>query len=106
MQLAKAHSLRTRVYVDGYNFYYGCLKRSAFKWLDLRVLAEQILANVPYERDGKPCAYQFAVPAVKFFTAPILRAFAKSDDSIASQGYYHDALAAYLGEQLSIINGF
>ena len=25
---------RTRVYVDGYNLYYGCLKGSPHKWLD------------------------------------------------------------------------
>ncbi|TMO39732.1 hypothetical protein CWC26_06870 [Pseudoalteromonas sp. S4488] len=23
----------TRVYIDGYNFYYGCLKCTNFKWL-------------------------------------------------------------------------
>ena len=26
--------LRTRVYVDGFNLYYGALKDTAFKWLD------------------------------------------------------------------------
>ena len=24
----------TNVYIDGFNFYYGCVKRTAFKWLD------------------------------------------------------------------------
>jgi hypothetical protein len=26
---------RTNVYVDGFNLYYGCLKFSAWKWLDI-----------------------------------------------------------------------
>ena len=29
-----AGALRTRLYVDGYNLYYGCLKNTADKWLD------------------------------------------------------------------------
>lgn len=29
--------LRTRVYIDGYNLYYGCLKGTPYKWLDLLV---------------------------------------------------------------------
>ena len=27
--------MRTFVYVDGFNLYYGALKRSSWKWLDL-----------------------------------------------------------------------
>ena len=32
--------MRTNVYVDGFNLYYGALKGTPFKWLDLRLLAE------------------------------------------------------------------
>ena len=28
------YPMRTRVYVDGFNLYYGALKDTAFKWLD------------------------------------------------------------------------
>ncbi|MCA0903221.1 NYN domain-containing protein [Qipengyuania aquimaris] len=31
--------MRTRVYVDGYNLYYACLKRSPHKWLNIHQLA-------------------------------------------------------------------
>jgi len=31
--------MRTRVYVDGYNLYYACLKRSPYKWLNVFQLA-------------------------------------------------------------------
>ncbi len=76
-------ALRTRVYVDGYNLYYGCLKNTADKWLDLRALVERVLANVPYERSGEPVSYEFCAPAIKYFTAPILSSFARSEDSVA-----------------------
>ena len=51
--------LRTLVYVDGFNLYYGALKGSAWKWLDLVALAEQTLA--PHHE----------IVAVKYFTARV-----------------------------------
>ena len=35
----------TNVYVDGFNLYYGCLKGSPHKWLDLERLCCQLLAS-------------------------------------------------------------
>ncbi len=35
--------MRTIVYVDGFNLYYGCLKNTQYKWLDLPLLFENIL---------------------------------------------------------------
>ena len=35
----------TSVYVDGFNLYYGALKRTRFKWLDLRRMVEQVFPN-------------------------------------------------------------
>ncbi len=35
--------MRTFVYVDGFNLYYGALKGTPFKWLDLVALFEKIL---------------------------------------------------------------
>ena len=32
--------LKTRIYLDGYNFYYGCLKGTPYKWLDPVILFE------------------------------------------------------------------
>ena len=29
--------MRVNVYVDGFNFYYGCLRATPYKWLDLAV---------------------------------------------------------------------
>jgi hypothetical protein len=27
--------MRTHVYIDGFNFYYGCVKGTPYKWLNL-----------------------------------------------------------------------
>jgi hypothetical protein len=89
-------ALRTRVYIDGYNLYYGCLKKSPHKWLDVRALTQRILANIPYGRDGVPMRYRLQTPAIKYFTADILKAFARSDDSAPCQEHYHSALSGHL----------
>jgi 6-hydroxy-3-succinoylpyridine 3-monooxygenase len=99
-------ALRTRVYIDGYNLYYGCLKNTANKWLDLRELIVCVLANVPYELNGERVNYEFGSPAIKYFTAPILTSFARSEDSVPSQAQYHTALRGHLGNQIEIITGY
>lgn len=48
---------KVNVYVDGYNLYYGSLKKTPYKWLDLAALAAQLL---PGEM----------VRQVQYFTAP------------------------------------
>lgn len=48
--------MRTNVYVDGFNLYYGCLKRTPHRWLDVVALAR---ALVP----------QHTVGRVRYFTA-------------------------------------
>ena len=35
--------LRTVVYVDGFNLYYGCLKDSPYRWLDISALCSHLL---------------------------------------------------------------
>ena len=35
--------MKTNVYVDGFNLYYGCLKRTPHKWLDIAKLCRLIL---------------------------------------------------------------
>ncbi len=53
-------ALRTHIYVDGLNLYYGCLKGTKFKWLDLVELFSVIL---PAEYD---------IQKVNYFTAQVL----------------------------------
>ena len=35
--------MRTRVYVDGYNLFYACLKGSPYKWLNVYSLVDTLL---------------------------------------------------------------
>lgn len=42
--------LKTFVYVDGFNLYYGCLKGSAYKWLNIPELCDKILPNNKIEK--------------------------------------------------------
>lgn len=62
--MADPKILRTRVYVDGYNFYYGCLKRTNFKWLDLKSLFDSLLKTVFLEIDGLSAQFELQTPAI------------------------------------------
>jgi len=78
--------LRTRIYIDGYNLYYGCLKGTHLKWLDLLTLFEKsILPSVTATVDGQSVDSDLQAVAIKFFTAPILEQAAKAHDSIQCQ---------------------
>ncbi len=35
--------LQTNVYIDGFNLYYGCLKGTPYRWLDLVALCRRLL---------------------------------------------------------------
>ena len=50
---------RTIVYIDGFNFYYGAVRRTALKWLDYRALSGLLLPN--HQIDG-----------IKYFTARVI----------------------------------
>lgn len=52
-------SLRTYIYVDGFNFYYGKLKNSSYKWLDLETF---------FTKSLKP---NNQILKIKYFTARI-----------------------------------
>jgi len=104
--MEKESALRTRVYIDGYNLYYGCLKKSPHKWLDVRALVERILSGILFEQNGQVVSYSFQSPAIKHFSAPILAMFASAEDSVACQNQYYSALRAHLGDDFQLINGY
>lgn len=47
------------IYVDGFNLYYGCLKGTPYKWLDLEALARRLLPNDEINR-------------IRYFTAKVV----------------------------------
>lgn len=87
----------TAVYIDGYNLYYGRLRGTAFKWLDVVHLFDTLLA----QRDQNECLVK-----VKLFTAHALATFATHGAaSVEAQAAYHRALKSKYGERLEIIYG-
>ena len=43
--------MKTNFYIDGFNLYYGVLKRTPNKWLDLSNLFSKILPNAQNKQD-------------------------------------------------------
>ena len=91
--------LRTKVYVDGYNLYYGCLKGTKHKWLDLHILFNNHI--IPSSAISKS-----ELTGIKFFTAPILEKVSKAQDSVSSQMLYHNALEKLYPNEVQIIKGY
>lgn len=50
---------RTNVYIDGFNFYYGLLRSSPYKWLNLQTLFEDLFNK------------QNEIHTIKYFTARV-----------------------------------
>src|SRR5215208_1072651 len=48
--------MKTNVYIDGFNFYYGCIKNTPFHWLDFAKMCQLLLPNDHIHR-------------IKYFTA-------------------------------------
>jgi uncharacterized LabA/DUF88 family protein len=90
--------MKTICYVDGYNLYYGCLKNTAYKWLDLQQLFAQLLHQQNPDTE---------IVAIKFFTAPVITKFATHGDlAQSSQQRYHHALETLYPDSIHIINGY
>lgn len=101
--------LRTRIYIDGYNLYYGCLRKSPFKWLDVLTLFEsKIIPSILYQptADADPAEMELVTDsAVKYFTAKIVESAAKAPDSVSSQAHYHNALTKTWGGRVEFVWG-
>lgn len=89
--------MKTNIYIDGYNFYYGLLKNSEYKWLDLVSLFQRLVT------EQNP---QALVHHLHFFTAPCLGRFSQHGNaSQQAQDAYQRALTA-LYPNVNIHNGF
>ncbi len=78
--------MRTIAYVDGFNLFFGCLKGTTYKWLDLVRLIETIL----HIQDPNSVLVQ-----VNYFTAPIKAKLAsRGQEATQAQQTYHRALEA------------
>lgn len=107
--LPELEPLRTRIYIDGYNFYYGCLRGTPYKWLDLLPLFENHILPSALLKDGDGHIRQSALlpsPSIKFFTAKIIESVARSTDSVSSQARYHTALRKLHDGRIELIEGY
>jgi uncharacterized LabA/DUF88 family protein len=76
---------RTVIYVDGFNLYYGCLKNTPYKWLDLKVLFSKLLDK------------SHDIKKIKYFTAHISNRPGNNEARL-KQRYYLLALAQHIPE--------
>ncbi|WP_269216595.1 MULTISPECIES: NYN domain-containing protein [Pseudomonas] len=101
--------LRTRVYIDGYNFYYGCLKGTAYKWLDPLALFEKHVLPSALIKDRNNLVRRSVLltcPSIKFFTAKIIETVARAPDSVSSQARYHTALRKLYQDRIELVEGY
>lgn len=82
--------MRTSIYVDGFNLYYGCLKGTPYRWLDPKALATKLL------RPGHE------IGCIKYFTAKV-RSFPNKPNAPARQDAYIRALRSL--PELEVIYG-
>jgi uncharacterized LabA/DUF88 family protein len=88
---------KTAVYIDGYNLYYGRLRGTPFKWLDVIQLFQALLI----QRDQNE-----SLERVNLFTAHALANFAShGKSSVEAQSAYHRALKTLHGERFETIYG-
>lgn len=76
---------RTTVYVDGFNLYYGCLKNSPFKWLDLKKLFSNLLDS------------SHQIQKIKYYTAHISSRDGNNESRLR-QKYYLQAITECIPE--------
>lgn len=92
--------VETIVYIDGYNLYYGRLKKNGavnYKWLDIAKLFNKILN----EQDPNS-----EIVKIKYFTAPALGKFAThGNKSAEAQQTYHRALKHLYLDLIEIVYG-
>lgn len=89
------HPLKTIVYVDGFNLYYGVLRRTRYKWLDLWHLFENSILNSELTE----------LIEIRYYTAPILGRMCDDPESVQRQRQYLQALRKLYPTKIAIIEG-
>ncbi len=86
--------MRTVVYIDGYNLYYGLLRGTKLKWLDLVTLFGDHVLDSTSE-----------LVEIRYYTAPVLARMCDDADSPQRQRLYLQALRKMHPQRLKIIEG-
>jgi uncharacterized LabA/DUF88 family protein len=85
--------LRTYIYIDGFNFYYGAVKGTRNKWLDFKALFKRILAP------------RYDIKVIKYFTAHV-SALPNDPKQPDRQRIFMKALQAHIPEIQIILGKF
>ncbi|BCT92177.1 hypothetical protein LYSHEL_12010 [Lysobacter helvus] len=92
-----AKDLPTAVYVDGHNLYYGRIRGTSFKWLDLVGLFDRLI------HDQNPASL---ITQVRYFSAPaIARLASHGAASVIAQQDYHRAMRQRYGARFDVTWG-
>lgn len=67
--------MKTHVYVDGFNLYYGCLKSTPYRWLNLKSLTEDLI-HAKHE-----------ITRIKYFTARVKKLPNNPDAPLRQDAY-------------------
>ena len=67
--------MRTHVYVDGFNLYYGCIKGTPYKWLDIDRMVRLLLPG-------------HTIRAIRYFSANVSARPGNLDAPIRQQTYF------------------
>ena len=86
----KALGKKTYVYIDGFNFYYGCIRKTRYKWLDLVTLSRHLVPG-------------HNVLKVKYFTA-LVKGLGDPDQPRRQENYWN-ALTTLYPNQVEIVKG-
>ena len=70
--------MTTNVYIDGFNLYYGALRGTPYKWLDLSEMCRRLLPDKEINR-------------IRYFTAPVVP-YPHDQDVSSRQNFYLRAL--------------
>jgi hypothetical protein len=82
------------VYIDAFNFYYGAVKKTPYKWLDFRTLIANKLSRIGPD---------YNIRKIKYFTAYVASPPHDPQQAIRQETYIR-ALEAYI-EELEVILG-
>jgi len=80
---------RTNIYIDGFNLYYGSLKGTPYKWLDILALCQKILPKNNIHK-------------IKYFSAPVSARPSDPDQPVRQQTFWR---ALKTIPNLSIVEG-
>jgi len=86
--------MKTVVYVDGLNLYYGVLRGTGFKWLDLYGLFQEHVLGAA-----------MCVEKVRYYTAPLKGSASDDPASPQRQQLYLRALQAFRRNRIEIVQG-